>query len=289
MKWALAVASAAGAAVLVGIVVAFCCFLGPGAQQRAAFRALHCTLNDSCMELTEVPKVIYRTAKTAQLSASHQKAWDFTQQHNPSFRQVLVDDEQADAFMRQALDGTVYDAYRQILPGAAKADLLRYTLLYELGGVYLDIKSGAKEICRLVRPHDRMLVSTSGDRAGWGGWDGVLFGRHSFGELQQWWLLCAPRHPVMLEVVEGVASAIRERVRSGRCAKEHDIAGTTHDVVGTTGPWAFSDAVVRAVQRGSDGVRLTCGDGNGTFVYDVAGDHPSAASYSGSGAFFRCD
>ena len=95
----------------------------------SAFNFLNCRLSTKCMENTAIPKVIYRTAKTKSLSPAHQQAWDFTAKHNPDFEQVLLDDNDADAFMRTAMDGEAYAAYSSLVPGAAKADLLRYVLL----------------------------------------------------------------------------------------------------------------------------------------------------------------
>jgi len=269
------------------------------AMEYNAFHAFFCMKNTECIANTTIPKVIYRTAKSSDLSTSHQKAWDYTQKHNPDFKQVLLNDAMADAFMKKALGGTIYDTYARIVPGAAKADLLRYTLMYELGGVYLDIKSGAKSLCHLLRPNDKMLVASGkqSDLLPWVLPNGKTL-YNNFGEIQQWWLVSAAKHPIMLAVVNAVVTEIRRRVAEGRCKKEsvYDDSFSslfkdylyTYDIMETTGPIKFGEVVLREVNRGNTDVRLTCANGNDIFVYDVAGDHAGGAGYSAPGKFFRC-
>ena len=62
---------------------------------------------------------------------------------NPQWDFRLVDDKEADTFMGRFFPGKVSDAFHSISPkfGAARADLLRYCLLYIFGGVYLDLDS----------------------------------------------------------------------------------------------------------------------------------------------------
>ena len=283
------------------IIVAVVLFVRRGNEIMTykAFHAFFCQKNTECIANTTIPKVIYRTAKSQVLSPSHQRAWDFTAHHNPEFRQVLLDDADADAFMKKSLSGTIYDTYKRIVPGAAKADLLRYTVMYELGGVYLDIKSGAKSLCHLLRPNDKMIVSAWGEHKVPSMLPNgkTLFA--PFGELQQWWLVCAPKNPVMLAVVQAVVATINRRIAEGRCDKEsiyNNIFSSffndyiyQYDVLQTTGPIKFGDVVVREVNRGADNVRLVCANGNDTFVYDVSGDHQGGSGYSNPGKLFRCD
>ena len=44
-------------------------------------------------------------------------------------------------FIKNNFPKKIYDAYCRILPGAYKADLWRYCILYIYGGVYVDIDS----------------------------------------------------------------------------------------------------------------------------------------------------
>jgi mannosyltransferase OCH1-like enzyme len=59
---------------------------------------------------------------------------------NPDFDFVLMDDEQCRDFIRDNFDKKTLEAYDSLVPGAYKADLWRYCILYKYGGIYLDIK-----------------------------------------------------------------------------------------------------------------------------------------------------
>ena len=277
-----------------------------------AFRRLQCRVPAQCMENTSIPKVIYRiwlggdaNTKTKALSPAHQQAWDFTAKHNPDFEQVLLDDADAEAFMRTAMGGYAHAAYSALVPGAAKADLLRYVLMYEKGGVYLDVKSGARELCRLIRPGDQMLVSTWATRAIPGMGFATLVAStplgkriypESFLEMQIFWLVCRPGHPVMRRVVRAVVEEVSGRVRQGRLQKEpleplRALTGSPYlfmDVVRTTGPHIFTRAVLDALDAGEDqSVRQVCAHGNDIFVADVAGTHRYNKSYIGNEPLLR--
>jgi len=59
---------------------------------------------------------------------------------NPEFKYMLFDDDECRDFIITHFDDSVLNAYDSLLPGAFKADLWRYCILYINGGVYLDIK-----------------------------------------------------------------------------------------------------------------------------------------------------
>jgi mannosyltransferase OCH1-like enzyme len=69
-----------------------------------------------------------------------------------------------DEFMEKFYGGKVNNAYKKIIPNAARADLFRYCLIYEKGGVWLDIKSAAKPLCDLIKKYDKLIFSTWGEQ-----------------------------------------------------------------------------------------------------------------------------
>ena len=68
------------------------------------------------------------------------EAVNAVKEHNPEFTYHLYDDADCLDFITTYFDKSVVDAYNTLLPGAYKADLWRYCVLYIRGGVYLDIK-----------------------------------------------------------------------------------------------------------------------------------------------------
>jgi len=59
---------------------------------------------------------------------------------NPRFKHYLFDDADCEHFIATHFKPDVLDAYRRLIPGAYKADLWRYCVLFIHGGIYLDIK-----------------------------------------------------------------------------------------------------------------------------------------------------
>jgi mannosyltransferase OCH1-like enzyme len=60
--------------------------------------------------------------------------------NNKNFNYKLFDDEDCRNFIKNNFDGSVLYAFDSLKPGAYKADLWRYCVLYILGGIYIDIK-----------------------------------------------------------------------------------------------------------------------------------------------------
>ncbi len=59
---------------------------------------------------------------------------------NPNFKYFLFDDNDCREFIKLYFRKEVLDAYDKLIPGAYKADLWRYCVLFIKGGIYLDIK-----------------------------------------------------------------------------------------------------------------------------------------------------
>lgn len=79
----------------------------------------------------------------------------YIREHNPEWCYYCLDNEQARSFLLDAFGETMLSYYMRVdvKYGAARADFLRYLLLYYYGGVYLDIK------CRCTKPLDSVVPS----------------------------------------------------------------------------------------------------------------------------------
>jgi len=62
------------------------------------------------------------------------------EKENPGFECEIYDKNDCIQFLEDYFDEDVQNAYNKIIPGAFKADLMRYCILYEKGGIYLDAK-----------------------------------------------------------------------------------------------------------------------------------------------------
>jgi mannosyltransferase OCH1-like enzyme len=87
-----------------------------------------------------VPLNIYQTWHTNVLPPLMKNAVLTIIKNNPEFKYHLFDDNDCRNFIRDNFDESVLNAFDSLIPGAYKADLWRYCVLYKNGGVYLDIK-----------------------------------------------------------------------------------------------------------------------------------------------------
>jgi hypothetical protein len=114
----------------------------------------------------EIPKNIFQTWHTKLLSPSMANAILKIKKYNPEFNHYLFDDDDCRNFIKNNFDSSVLSAYDRLIPGAYKADLWRYCVLYKKGGIYLDIKytpiNGFKFIHLLKNEHWTMDIDNNG-------------------------------------------------------------------------------------------------------------------------------
>jgi mannosyltransferase OCH1-like enzyme len=215
-----------------------------------------------------IPKVIWRIWLSDSGSDDNpfRNAWEYTSRHNPEYTQVLLKNGDVERYMKERWRGPVCDAFQSICPSqmAARSDLVRYCLLYDVGGVYLDCKSSMRSLCTVVLPHDGMLVTT---------WPTIIPGPNAMrlnrvsGEYLQWWIACAPGNPLMLRVIERVVNELGALV-------PNTPSGGKLGILKATGPIAFTSAIRDSVgdPRLMD-MRVLCVNASGILKYDHAGGY----------------
>ena len=104
-----------------------------------------------------IPTNIFQTWHTKFLPPLMIKSMSTIQQLNPRFKYFLYDDNDCREFIRTHFKHDVLWAYDSLIPGAYKADLWRYCILFIHGGIYLDIKykplNGFKFINLMEKEH----------------------------------------------------------------------------------------------------------------------------------------
>jgi len=91
------------------------------------------------MKLTKIPRNIFQTWETKNMSQDLLSLTQSWREKNTNYGYFLYDDNDCDKFIKKNFDMRICNAYRRIIPGAFKADLWRYCILYIYGGVYADI------------------------------------------------------------------------------------------------------------------------------------------------------
>jgi mannosyltransferase OCH1-like enzyme len=150
-----------------------------------------------------IPKVIYQTWKTKNLDLPLQMVRNNIQKRNPDYEMVLFDDEDIERWIINTFqqNNLIYNTYKKLKVGAARADFWRYLILYINGGVYLDIDSditGSLDL--LIEPKDQAIVS----RERYSGNSHFI----------QWCLMFAPNHPILLKAINICIYNINNKVSS---------------------------------------------------------------------------
>jgi len=97
-----------------------------------------------------IPLKIYQTWSTKELPEKMRERVEFLKKQNPKFEHFLFDDNDCRNFIKSNFDSSVLHAYDSLIPGAYKADLWRYCILYINGGIYMDIKLNCINGFRLI-------------------------------------------------------------------------------------------------------------------------------------------
>jgi len=87
-----------------------------------------------------IPLHVYQTFKTLELPQVIKEARDILIKQNPEFDFHLYDDNMCREFIKNNFNEDTLFAFDNLIPGAYKADLWRYCVLYINGGIYIDIK-----------------------------------------------------------------------------------------------------------------------------------------------------
>ena len=153
----------------------------------------------------------------------------------------------------------ISSVFKRTRVGAAKADIWRYCLLYDLGGIYLDIDASFKvSLSQIIGESNSEIISFESnqiamDRARYGKQiDQSLLPFEEYAEMLnglkersfphpehvvlQWALFFKPRHPIL-------ANAINAITQNASRLEGHVIRDMHKAVCNFTGPIAYSKAV----------------------------------------------
>ena len=193
-----------------------------------------------------IPRILHQTFYETTLAPELQHNVDRLKAANLGWEYRFYTDDDIVHFIRENYSASVLKRFLRIDAryGAARADLFRYLLMYKVGGVYLDIKSGAaRPLDSVLQADDRFVLSYWNENNTSNGW-----GQHyelrdiAAGELQQWHIICAPGHPFMKAVIDTVLNNIDTYVPS-----LHGMG--KNGVLRVTGPIAYTRSIHRILAQ----------------------------------------
>lgn len=174
-----------------------------------------------------VPKKIWYKLGPSGLSNDSREWTDSCINANPNYQAEFMTDDSADAYVANkfASRPELVETYSNLTIPILKADLLRYLLLFDQGGIWsdLDISCEGIPIDQWIPPKYK---SKAGLVVGWEfdvGWD-FNFVR----QFASWTILAKPGLPHMLMVIEDILEGLHEKMA------EHNVplAQLTLDKVG---------------------------------------------------------
>ena len=183
-----------------------------------------CIVNDG----VEIPRLVY------------ERQQEF-EGNNPDFTHTLWTKEAIESVIPQWFGREMLSNYRKINPcyPAAQADLFRYLLMYNEGGVYLDLKSSFnKPLSSIIECDDEYILAQWPERMRVEGWglQPEFHMVHRNCEYFQWVIMCRPRHPFLEEAIDRV-------VRNIKTYNQDNVGVGFHGVIRTTGPVPYTLAV----------------------------------------------
>lgn len=104
-----------------------------------------------------IPLKIYQTWTTLELPPKMKENVELLKRQNPEFEYYLFDDKMCREFIKNnfSTDSGILWAFDKLRPGAYKADLWRYCVLFINGGIYLDIKYSCVKNFKLINLTDK--------------------------------------------------------------------------------------------------------------------------------------
>jgi len=148
-----------------------------------------------------IPLKIYQTWHTKELPPLMRKCTKLLQKNNPEFEYYMYDDNDCIEFIKNNFDQDVLMAFNNLIPGAYKADLWRYCVLYINGGVYIDIKYKCINGFKLKSLMDKEYFVLDRNGIFYTTPQGIYNGL----------MICKPNNPLLLKLIHRIVYNVKNK------------------------------------------------------------------------------
>jgi len=190
-----------------------------------------------------IPRRIWQTTKDInEIKPQLRRCTEALSDINPGWEYRIFDDNSQRDLLARVCSDRFMRAYDRLQPqyGAARADLFRYIVIYLYGGAYFDLKSGVIRPLDSILRDDDLFIISQWDNGPNGKFPGVGMHRRikdiPGGEYEQWFVLSAPGHPYLANVITRVLQNIE-----GYNAFRFGHGGS--GLLTTIGPYAYTRAI----------------------------------------------
>lgn len=155
-----------------------------------------CSMGKQGHGLQRIPRKIWQTFRSATMTEAMCKAVWSWQQLNPEYKYEFMDDVDMRRWIEENMRAEVLQAFDRLIPGAFRADLWRYAVLYKEGGVYADVGMTTMRSLRDVLAADDDFV--------------VARDRPSHNSLlYNAFMAVSPGHPILEEVIGRIVENVQ--------------------------------------------------------------------------------
>jgi mannosyltransferase OCH1-like enzyme len=158
--------------------------------------------NDNKKINSIIPLNLFQTWHTLDLPPKMKKTVELLQKQNPEFTYYLYDDDMCRNFIKDNFDDEIVYTFDKLKPGAYKADLWRYCILYIKGGIYLDIKYYCVNNFKLVELTDKEYFVK----------DKVNGYKIKKAGIYQALLSCLPKNNILLECIKQIVYNVKHNL-----------------------------------------------------------------------------
>lgn len=142
-----------------------------------------------------IPLNIFQTWHSKELPPFMQKTVHKIKATNPNFSYYLFDDDDCREFIKTNFEEKILNAYDNLIPGAYKADLWRYCILYIKGGIYLDIKYNPINNFKFINLTEREHWVLDADKNG----------------IYNALIVCKPNNPILLAAINKITENVKNK------------------------------------------------------------------------------
>ena len=180
---------------------------------------------DNPKTFSSLPKNIFQTWESGELTPKMYHAMQSWQTLNPDWNHYFFTSKERWNYIQDNFSQEILEAYDSLVPGAYKADLWRYCILYHMGGVYADIKIILNNSLYKLLDLDTEFTSVK-ERDGY----------HLKGAIWNTFIASKPKHPFLKTAIDMIV----ENVKNGEYGK---------NALYPTGPFLLGRAINTVLGR----------------------------------------
>lgn len=198
-------------------------------------------------EEDNIPKILWYKLGPSGLS-EHTQAWtDSCVKANPDYRAKFMTDESSDEWVREkfASRPDIVEVYTKFEVPIFKADMLRYLLLFDQGGIWFDLDVSCEGV-----PIDQWIPAEyKADANLVVGWEFDLGYGDILRQFQSWTIMAKPKSPHIMQAINDIITTLYKKMREGNFSIEEATLQNIGDVVDFCGPRRFTFSIYTSLTK----------------------------------------